>query len=74
MELKEILNKVADFRVQGRCLHLLADILGLVLCGVIADCDDFDEISDYGKDNIEFLRKALGLSFPNGIPSEDTLG
>jgi hypothetical protein len=73
MELKETLSKVADFRVQGRCLHLLSDILGLVLCGVIADCDDFDEISDYGKDNIAFLQQELGLSFANGIPSADTL-
>jgi predicted transposase YbfD/YdcC len=73
MELKETLNKIADFRVQGRCLHMLTDILGLVLCGVIADCDDFDEIADYGKDNIEFLRKELSLSFPNGVPSADTL-
>ncbi len=73
MELKETLSKVVDFRVQGRCLHVLADILGLVFCGVIADCDDFDEISDYGKDNIEFLQQELELSFPNGIPSADTL-
>jgi predicted transposase YbfD/YdcC len=73
MELKEILSKVADFRVQGRCLHVLVDILGLVLCGVIADCDDFDEIADYGKDNIAFLRQELGLCFANGIPSADTL-
>ncbi len=73
MELQETLSKVADFRVQGRCLHLLSDILGLVLCGVIADCDDFDEIADYGKDNREFLQQELGLSFVNGIPSADTL-
>jgi predicted transposase YbfD/YdcC len=73
MEIKETLSKVADFRVQGRCLHILADSLGLVLCGVIADCDDFDEIADYGKDNIEFLQTALGLCLANGIPSADTL-
>jgi hypothetical protein len=59
--------------VEGRCLHVLADILGLVLYGVIADCDDFDEIADYGKDNIDFLRIELGLSFANGIPSADTV-
>ena len=73
MEIKQILGKVKDFRVEGRCLHVLEDILGLVLCGVIADCDDFDEIADYGRDNIEFLREELGLHFPNGIPSADTL-
>jgi hypothetical protein len=54
MEIKDTLSKVADFRVQGRCLNGLSDILGLVLCGVIANCDDFDEISGYGKDNIAF--------------------
>src|SRR5690348_8757988 len=73
MELKESLSKVAAFRVQGRCLHGLVDILGLVLCGVIADWDDFDEIADYGKDNINFIRNQLGLCFDNGIPSADTL-
>ena len=73
MSIKQLLSRVKDFRVEGRCLHVLEDILGLVLCGVIADCDDFDQITDYGKDNIEFLRKELGLSFTNGIPSSDTL-
>ncbi len=59
--------------VQGRCHHRLGDILGLVLCGTLADCDDFSEIEDYGNDNIDFLRKELGFSFANGVPSEDTL-
>lgn len=71
--MKSHFTEVQDFRVQGRCLHYLWDILGLVLCGVLADCDDFVEICDYGKDNIEFLQKELGFDFPNGIPSEDTL-
>lgn len=73
MELKQTLSTIQDFRVQGRCLHILADILGLILCGVIADCDDFDEIADYGKDNLAFLQQALGLHFANGMPSADTL-
>ncbi len=62
-----------DYRVKGRCLHRLGDMLGLVLCGSLADCDDFSQIEDYGKDNIDFLRTELGFSFVNGIPSEDTL-
>lgn len=71
--MKSYFSEVQDFRVQGRCLHYLWDILGLILCGVIADCDDFIEICDYGEANIDFLRKELGFDFPNGIPSEDTL-
>jgi hypothetical protein len=64
---------VKAFRVIGRCLHILSDILGLVLCGVLADCDNFVDIVDYGEDNIDFLRSDLGFRFPSGIPSEDTL-
>jgi len=71
--MKSYFTKVQDFRVQGRCLHYLWDILGLVLCGVLSDCNDFVEIRDYGKDNIEFLKKELGFDLPHGIPSEDTL-
>jgi predicted transposase YbfD/YdcC len=64
---------VQDFRVINRCAHDLGDILGLVLVGILADCDDFSEISDYGKLHIDFLRSKLGFSFTNGIPSEDTI-
>lgn len=66
-------GELRDFRVEGRCLHRLSDILVLVLCGVLADCDDFAQIADYGTDNEHFLRQELGLRLLNGIPSEDTL-
>ena len=66
-------SMVTDFRVLGRCLHNLCDILGLVLCGVLADCDSFVDICDYGRDNEDFLKNELGFQFINGIPSEDTL-
>lgn len=65
--------EIRDFRVAGRCLHSLSDIMLLILCGVIADCDDFAQIADYGRDQEAFLKQELGLSLLNGIPSEDTL-
>ena len=73
MDISSYFSLVSDFRVVGRCSHLLSDILGLVLVGVLADCDDFSEIFDYGTQNISFLRSDLGFTFANGIPSEDTL-
>lgn len=73
MQIPSYFDEVQDFRVQGRCLQQLSDILGLVLCGTLADCDDFSEIADYGEDNVDFLREELGFCFGNGIPSEDTL-
>jgi len=66
-------SDVQYFRVLGRCSHLLSDILGLVFVGVLAYCDDFSEIVDFGTQNIGFLRSDLDFSFSNGIPSEDTL-
>jgi predicted transposase YbfD/YdcC len=66
-------NTVSDFRVTGRCLHSLSDMLGLILCGVLADCDDYTEIVDYGLDKKDFLCQELGFVFANGIPSADTL-
>ncbi len=52
--MKSHFTEVQDFRVQGRCLHYLWDILGLVLFGVLADCDDFVEICDYGNTSVIF--------------------
>ena len=73
MELQVHFQMIPDFRVQGRCDHLLSDVLLLVLCGVLADCNDYEEIADYGRDNEDFLRAELGLALPNGIPSSHTL-
>jgi predicted transposase YbfD/YdcC len=72
-DLIEQLDTIQDFRVKGRCLHKLSDILGLMLCAIIADCDDFSEIVDYGKAKKDYLITVLGFEFANGIPSEDTL-
>lgn len=73
MELAQHFTNLEDFRVQGRCLHALPDIVGLLLCGTLCDCDDFSEIADYGHDHRTFLEEELGFVFANGIPSEDTL-
>lgn len=73
MNLEKQFEGVRDFRVAGRCLHKLSDVLLLVLCGILADCSDFSEIYDYGKDKEDFFRRDLGLELANGIPSEDTL-
>ena len=73
MHIPAYFDEVVDYRVAGRCLHHLGDILGLLLCGCLADCDDFSEIVDYGEDNKAFLQSELGFDFSNGIPSVNTL-
>jgi predicted transposase YbfD/YdcC len=49
----------------------LRDVLFLVVCATIANCDDYDEIIDWGNANLAFLR---GFSeFYHGIPCVDWL-
>lgn len=70
MNWETIFAEVEDLRVQGRCLHRLTDILVIVLCGLIADCEDFEEIENFANDRQAFLGTFLAL--PNDIPSHDT--
>ena len=71
MNYAEFFEEVSDYRVQGRCLHELSDILLLVLCGLLADCETFEDIYDYACDKEATLREFMEL--PAGIPSHDTL-
>lgn len=73
MNLQRHFAEVRDFRVTGRCLHELSDILLIILLGTLADCSDFSEMEDYACDKAVFLREELGLLLLSGIPSEDTL-
>jgi predicted transposase YbfD/YdcC len=71
MEVPKYFEDLPDFRVKGRCLHELSDIVMLVLVGFIADCEDFEEVEDFGNDKKAYLGQFLKL--PNGIPSHDTM-
>jgi predicted transposase YbfD/YdcC len=52
-------------------LHVLLDIVVIALCAVIAGCESFVEIEEFGKQKEDWFRKFLAL--PNGIPSHDTI-
>jgi predicted transposase YbfD/YdcC len=49
-----------------RITHPLAEILLLVVCGTIADCDDYDHIAAWGEAHLDFLRRHL--PYRNGVP------
>jgi predicted transposase YbfD/YdcC len=57
-------------RVQGRSKHLLVDIVVIAICAVIADCDDWSDIAQFGQQREAWFRRFLKL--PYGIPSHDT--
>lgn len=59
--------EVEDDRESWRVAHPLPEVLLLAVCGTIGACDDFDEIVEWGEDNLPFLRRFL--PYHHGIPS-----
>ncbi len=55
-----------DDRESWRVAHPLPEVLLLVVCGTIGACDDFDEIVEWGEDNLPFLRRFL--PYHHGVP------
>ena len=57
---------IEDPRDVRRIAHPLAEVLLLVVCGTIADCDDYDHIAEWGEAHLEFLRRHL--PYEHGVP------
>jgi predicted transposase YbfD/YdcC len=67
----ELFQSLPDERQEWKIKHKLIDIIFIVIAGVIADCDDWEEIEWFAKLKIGWFKKHLEL--PNGIPSHDTM-
>jgi predicted transposase YbfD/YdcC len=61
-------SHVEDPRDVRRILHPLSEVLLLVVCGTIADCDDYEDIAAWGAAHLDFLRRHL--PYEHGIPGE----
>jgi predicted transposase YbfD/YdcC len=59
---------VEDPRDVRRISHRLDEILLLVVCGTIADCDDYEDIAAWGAAHLDFLRRHL--PYAHGVPGE----
>lgn len=57
---------IEDPREPWRVAHPLAEVLLLVVCGSICDCDDYDGIADWGEAHLDFLRRYL--PYHHGVP------
>ncbi len=69
--LLEHFSVIGDPRQPWKVMYPLREVILLVVCGTIADCDDYDEIALWGEAHLDFLR---GLSeFHFGVPCEDWL-
>ena len=60
-----------DPRINRKKQHNLLDIIILSILAVLCSANGYEEIVDYGRTNIEFLKQFLVLK--NGIPSHDTI-
>jgi len=59
-------SRIEDDREAWRVDHPLPEILFLVVCGTVADCDDFDMIAEWGEARLDFLRTIM--PYRNGVP------
>lgn len=67
--LKALLEHFAaidDPREPWRVAHPLPEVLLLVVCGSICDCDDYDGIAEWGEAHLDFLRRYL--PYHHGVP------
>ena len=64
--LLEHFSTIDDPRDVRRITHPLAEILLLVVCATIADCDDYDHIAAWGEAHLDFLRRHL--AYQHGVP------
>ncbi len=63
--------KIKDTRQAWKVAYPLSEVLFLVVCGTIANCDDYDDIVDWGNAHLSFLRGFA--EFHYGIPCTDWL-
>ena len=59
-------SEIEDGREPWRVAYPLGEMLLLLTCATIADCDDFDEIVGWGQHHLDFLRRFSPFHF--GIP------
>ena len=64
--LLEHFSIIDDPRESWRVAHPLREVLLLVVCGTMADCDDYDAIAAWGDAHLAFLRRYL--PYDHGAP------
>ena len=64
-------SKIEDTRQAWKVAYPLCEVLFLVVCGTIANCDDYDDVVDWGNAHLSFLRGFA--EFHYGIPCADWL-
>ena len=64
-------SEMKDEREPWRVVYPLREVLFLVVCATIANCDDYEDIVDWGEAHLDFLRRFS--DFHHGVPCADWL-
>lgn len=67
----EHFGQLSDPRQSSKVCYPLFDVLFLTLCAVIAGCEGWEDIEEFGDGHIAWFQ-SKGL-FPNDIPVHDTI-
>jgi predicted transposase YbfD/YdcC len=67
----EHFSKLPDPRIERNKLHDLMDIIVLTICAVISGAEGWEDIADFGKNQLDWLRRYIPLK--NGVPSHDCI-
>jgi hypothetical protein len=68
--IKKHFRALPDPRVVGRTRHLLIDLIVMVICAVIGNCDDWPDIALFARQRQGRFKRFLRL--PGGVPCHDT--
>jgi predicted transposase YbfD/YdcC len=52
--------------------HYLREILVIAICAAIGGADGWADVALFGESKVEWLKDALSLKLPHGVPSADT--
>lgn len=73
VKILEIFSGLQDPRRKaGNYTYPLNELIFLTISGVLCGCEDWQNISEFGKSQLSWLRKYL--PYENGVASHDTLG
>lgn len=70
--LEACFGDMADPRVEGRCDHILREIIMVAVCAVLSGAESWSEVEQFGESKLDWLKSYLEL--PAGIPSHGTFG
>lgn len=66
------LSNCTDYRDESTIKFPLVEVLFLVFCGIVSGCKKYEDIEDFGKMRLSWLRKYL--AYQEGIPTHSTIG